>query len=182
LGKQPDAVRTLLEGHTAGLKSALDKERAARKKKDDEVAAADLKRKQAELSETERLKAQLGEAEKAKLQAEARASDLAIRHAVELAATKLKFHRPEDAYALMDLSGVSIGDDGKVAGVDETLKALVKERAYLVDQGGSAPDTDAAKRGSGKGVTEAERIAAWRELGLTHAVRAATATQQTTKQ
>jgi len=151
LEKQPAEIKALYEAHTGGLKSALQKERDARKKQDEDVKAAEAKRKQAELSELDQLKAKIADSEKAKVDAEARANDALIRHAVEMAATRMKFHRPEVAYQLLDLAEVSIGDDGKVVGVDEALKKLVKDNAYLVNNSAdSQQDTDAGKRGQGK--------------------------------
>jgi predicted KAP-like P-loop ATPase len=152
LEKQPAEAKTLYEAHTSGLKSALQKERDARKRQTDEIGAAEAKRRQAELSEVEQLKAKIAESEKAKADAEARVNDALIRHAVEMAANKLKFHRPEVAYQLLDLAEVSIDEDGKVSGVDEALKKLVKENAYLVNTGAEAlqQETDASKRGQGK--------------------------------
>jgi vacuolar-type H+-ATPase subunit I/STV1 len=131
--------------------SAVNKESAGRRKKIEEIEAAEAKRKQAELSELEQLKAKLAEQEKARLAAESKANEALIRHAVEMAAATMKFHNPEVAYHLLDLAEVSIGEDGKVAGVEDALKKLVKSNPYLVGNGtAAAPETDASKRGIGK--------------------------------
>jgi len=131
--------------------SAVNKESAGRRKKIEEIEAAEAKRKQAELSELDQLKAKLAEQEKARLEAEGKASEALIRHAVEMAAATMKFHNPEIAYHLLDLAEVSIGEDGKVAGVEDALKKLIKSNPYLVDNGAAAAvETDAGKRGSGK--------------------------------
>jgi len=130
--------------------SAVNKESAGRRKKIEEIEAAETKRKQAELSELDQLKVKLAEQEKARLEAEGKASEALIRHAVEMAAATMKFHNPEVAYHLLDLAEVSIGEDGKVAGVEDALKKLVKSNPYLVGNGTAAPETDAGKRGSGK--------------------------------
>jgi len=129
--------------------SAVNKESAGRRKKIEEIEAAEAKRKQAELSELDQLKAKLAEQEKARLEAEGKASEALIRHAVEMAAATMKFHNPEVAYHLLDLAEVSIGEDGKVAGVEDALKKLVKGNPYLVGNGtAAAPNTDASARGS----------------------------------
>jgi hypothetical protein len=129
--------------------SAVNKESAGRRKKIDEIETAEAKRKLAELSELEQLKVKLAEQEKARLVAESRANEALIRHAVEMAAVGLKFHNPEIAYHLLDLAEVSIGEDGKVAGVEDALKKLIKSNPYLVGNGtAAAPDTDASRRGT----------------------------------
>jgi len=130
---------------------AVNSESAGRRKKLEEIEAAEAKRKQAELSELDQLKAKLAEQEKARLVAEGKASEALIRHAVEMAAATMKFHNPEIAYHLLDMAEVSIGEDGKVTGVEDALKKLVKSDPYLVGNGtAAAPETDAGKRGTGK--------------------------------
>ena len=129
---------------------AVNAESAGRRKKIEEIEAAEAKRKLAELSELDQLKAKLAVQEKARLEAEGKASEALIRHAVEMAAATMKFHNPEIAYHLLDLAEVSIGEDGKVAGVEDALKKLVKSNPYLVGNGTApAPNTDASARGSG---------------------------------
>lgn len=130
---------------------AVNTESAGRRKRLEEIEAAEAKRKQAELSELDQLKDKLAEQEKARLVAESKASEALIRHAVEMAAVGMKFHNSEIAYRLLDLAEVSLGEDGKVAGVEDALKKLVKSNPYLVGNGtAAAPETDAGKRGSGK--------------------------------
>jgi hypothetical protein len=130
---------------------AVNAESAGRRKKLEEIEAAEAKRKQAELSEVDQLKAKLAVQEKARLEAEAKMSEALIQHAVEMIAAGMKFHKPAVAYALLDLAGISIGEDGKVTGAEDALKKLVKEHSYLVDTGATAaPETDASIRGSGR--------------------------------
>jgi hypothetical protein len=130
---------------------AVNAESAGRRKKLEEIEAAEAKRKQAELSELDQLKVKLAEQEKARLAAESKADEALIRHAVEMAAATMKFHNPEIAYHLLDLAEVSLGEDGKVAGVEDALKKLIKSNPYLVGTGtAAAVETDADKRGSGK--------------------------------
>ncbi|MDR3572868.1 MAG: hypothetical protein P4L50_03320 [Anaerolineaceae bacterium] len=118
-----------------------------------ELADYVKKQKQSEsdqLSEVEKLKKQNLdlETEKNKIAEEAKVSR--IRSAVETAAAKLNFHKPEDAYALADTQEIKIGDDGKITGVDESLKALVKDRPYLVDTGKQKPpNTNSGSGGDG---------------------------------
>jgi len=144
-----EELQAELEGLRQQLKT-VNSESAGRRKKLEEIEAAEAKRKLAELSELDQLKAKLAEQEKARLEAESRANEALIRHAVEMAAATMKFHNPEIAYHLLDLAEVSIGEDGKVAGVEDALKKLIKSNPYLVDAGAAAPETDAGKRGSGK--------------------------------
>ncbi|HSW63418.1 MAG TPA: hypothetical protein VLH56_08920 [Dissulfurispiraceae bacterium] len=166
LTKQSDDVRKLYEEHTTGLKSALESERKANKdssaavKKLKELEEAEAKRKQAELSEMEKLKAQLAETEAKHRTALEQHQKGMIKSAVLMAATTANFQKPEDAYALMDLSMVEISDEDKVTGVKEALEALVKERPYLIKS--SKPDSvniDATNKGGSGGEPDDKRKA-----------------------
>lgn len=126
---------------------------AEKKAADFEKAEAD--RKKAELSETERLKAEKAEAESRAAAAEQRATDTLMRTRFELAATKAGAVDAEAAFRLADLSGVTVGEDGNVQGLDAAVEALKTSRAFLfgstkptaVGSGGGNPggDTTGAK-------------------------------------
>ena len=118
------------------------------------------------LSEQERLQKRLAELEQEHTQVLADMEALRLRHAVERAASKLGFRNPEDAYQLADLSGVQIGEDGAVEGVEAALKALAKERPYLLRQqeNGQGASIDATQ--SGKGKTEPDLEALQRRFGI----------------
>ena len=59
-------------------------------------------------------------------QLETQFQEYRIGHAVERAANELGFAHPQDALALVDFSGLTIDDDGKVTGFDEQLKQLAE--------------------------------------------------------
>jgi len=156
LAEQPEDVQKMYKEHTSGLKSALDKERAANKgvaeklKRLADLEAAEKKRKEAEMSELDKAKAKLAEAEQKLAQQTKEMNTFRIKHAVEITAGKLGFQNPEDAYQLADLSAVEITDEGKVAGVEEALKALAKSRPYLLKASTTThPNIDANTRGAG---------------------------------
>jgi len=57
--------------------------------------------------------------------------ELRIQNAF-LASNTYKWHDPEAALALADLSNVVIGEDGKVTGLKEALEALAKSKPFLL--------------------------------------------------
>ena len=73
------------------------------------------------------------------------------------------------AFALMDKSGVKIGDDGTVSGVQEALEALTQAKPWLVKQAASASGTGSAgnfPRGNGgENADFASRLAEARASG-----------------
>jgi multidrug efflux pump subunit AcrA (membrane-fusion protein) len=120
-----------LERARAALRKA-NRESAERRRRLQELETAETARRQAELTETERLKQQLADAQAQAQQAQAQARETLIRTAVEMAAARAGFQTPADALALADLSGVSVDDAGQVQGVEAAIKALAKDRAYLL--------------------------------------------------
>ena len=112
------------------------------------LEAAEKKRAQAEMSEVERLTAQNKELAETLQALEQERQTLILRSAVERAAAALGFHNPADAYGLADLSGVEV-DNGEVSGVDKALKALAKQRPYLI-RAVEKPEIDSSKRSEGK--------------------------------
>lgn len=106
-------------------------------------AAADelAKIKEAQLSETEKLTKKLAELETAKAQAETRTRETLIRSAVISEAAKLNFNDPEDAYRLIDVTGLTIADNGKVEGAADAVKALAESRKYLIKNGNPSLST-----------------------------------------
>ena len=154
--KQPAEVKAAWEKHVGGLKSALDKERKAAKKRQEDQEAAEKKKREGEMSEVEKLTARFNEAEKARLEAEARVNDLTLRQAFYDAAEEVKAvfasaQARKDAWRLSDVASVTIGDDGKVAGMAEVIKAMQKSHGYLFGPPPApASGIDAEKRGEQK--------------------------------
>jgi hypothetical protein len=135
-GETPTGDGEDMAAKMARMEAALRKanaEAADRRIKLQEFEEAEKKRQEAELSETERLKKQLDEAKAERERLLANMQETQMRSAVERAAATMRFHDPADAYALADLSSVTV-EDGKVNGVDAALKALAKAKPHLVRQ------------------------------------------------
>ncbi len=113
-----------------------------------ELQAAEDEKKRTELTEIERFKADLEKEQGAKQTLESELTTLResvkqerIRNAFISAATTAKIAYIDDAWSLADKSGISVGDDGNVAGVDEVVKALVESKPFLVEQKQTQPRT-----------------------------------------
>lgn len=96
-------------------------------------------KQRAEMTELERLQKDLeakGETEQTlakqleELQSQVKSEK--IRNEFIKVATSNQIAYLDDAYSLADLSAVTIGEDGKVVGMDEAIKALVDNKPYLV--------------------------------------------------
>lgn len=160
-GETPDATTDSGESsETLTAEQALAELAATRlalKKANAEAAANRVKAKKLEDQEAARAAAEMSDLEKAqkaaadaqatleRYQQQAQADK--IRHAVEMAASKLNFHDPADAHALADLTTIAVGDDGKVSGAEEALKALAKAKPHLVKSEQAALDINASTRG-----------------------------------
>ena len=151
----------------AALKKA-NAEAAKRRKELERFQAEEQRRKDAELSDVEKAQRQAAEWQGKFDEISAALDGMRMRQAFyDAAATaKVAFANGlarQDAFDLSDLSGVEIGDDGAVSGMDEVLKALQKDRPHLfgvekkkdinADDGGdgkkkkgAAADDEAVKR------------------------------------
>ncbi len=90
---------------------------------------------------------------------------------VRAVGTELNIIDIDAAFALMDKSGVKVGDDGSVTGVKEALEALATARPWLVKQAAPSPSgtgsTGNFPRGNGgENADFASRLAAARALPL----------------
>ena len=101
---------------------------------------------QAQMSELEKAQAERDAAQAERDAALQQATDRLIRSAVVTEAAKLAFTDPGDAFAMVDLGDVTIGEDGEVTGVLEAVKALAQAKPYLIGRR-SAPATDAGAGG-----------------------------------
>jgi len=113
-----------------------------------ELQSAEDERKRGELTEVERIKADLERESGAKQTLESELSSLResvkqerIRNAFISAATTAKIAYIDDAWALADKAGISVGDDGNVTGVDDVIKALVESKPFLVELKPTQPRT-----------------------------------------
>jgi hypothetical protein len=108
------------------LKNRINK--AIKKTKED----LEAEKKKENLSELEKLKFEKEEADKKLIEATNKSNQMLIQSKVISVASKLKIRDPEAAFILMDKDDVSI-DNGKVLGIENSLKALIKEKPYLLD-------------------------------------------------
>lgn len=113
------------------------------KKKAEEYEKAEAERKKAEMTAQERL-----EAEKAEAQRKAQEAEEAAQRALSAANQRLiksefkllakeagiRADALEDAYKLADVSGVTVDEDGNIAGVKAVVDALIANKPYLVEQ------------------------------------------------
>ncbi len=109
-------------------------------------------------SESEKLQEHLAELERQnKALQEARKQD-AIRMAVIAEAQRAGWRDPNDAIRLLDADGIEITDQGEVKGVSDKLKAIAKEKPYLLQQSGGVGATNPG-RGHDTGETSEQRRA-----------------------
>lgn len=99
------------------------------KKTEEENAANKAKEN---MTEIERIKAEKAESDKRAVEATNRANKTLIRAEVISQATKLNIVDPSAAFALMDTENITIDDNGNVKGVSVSLKALIKDKPYLI--------------------------------------------------
>jgi hypothetical protein len=138
----------------------IEKKAKALEKRNAELEANEQKRKDAELSETERLKVQLAREQTEHQKTVAEMTTQRIKMAFLAEATKTNFNDPNDASSMADISTVTVEDDGKVKGVEEAVKALVKAKPYLIKKAGAAgfgPTNPGAGGEQGGGETDAEK-------------------------
>ena len=142
-----------MERIRAALKKA-NAEAAKRRKELERFQTEEQKRKDAELSDVERAQKLAQEWESQFDEISAALDGMRMRQAFyDAAATaKVTFANGlarQDAFDLSDLSGVEIGDDGAVSGMDEVLKALQKDRPHLFGTA-EKKDINAGDGGDGK--------------------------------
>ena len=166
LSAQPDDVRKAYEAHTGGLKSALDKERARNKKRDDDAAKAQQAEADKQLSEVERVKKQFDTLKAERDELAQRLKLSTARDALMVAAEKAKITfaskvAEQDALRFA-LEAAEIGDDGAIANAEDVIKSVIKEREYLTQSAQTQAQTNAAARGSSSTpVIDKATLSAW---------------------
>lgn len=134
---QADVDRIVGERATRASESAVSKLlKELGFEKPDELKAAVKAHKDAEdakKSELEKLQGAVTKAGEKQAQAEVKAAELEellqgerMRNAIVAKASELGFEVPGDAYALIDLAEVKVGEDGKVSGFEKALEELAK--------------------------------------------------------
>lgn len=166
LSAQPDDVRKAYEAHTGGLKSALDKERARNKKRDDDAAKAQQAEADKQLSEVERVKKQFDTLKAERDELAQRLKLSTARDALMIAAEKAKITfaskvAEQDALRFA-LEAAEIGDDGTISNAEDVIKSVIKEREYLTQPAQAQAQTNAAARGSSNApVIDKATLSAW---------------------
>lgn len=143
-------------------RAELEKVLARMKAADRRATAAEHKlreKEQAEMSELDRTKVMLEEAQKARDEADARYKSMVIENAFHRE-NKYSWHDVADAIAALDLSGVEVGEDGKVTGMAEAIKQVAKKKPHYVrskeeGDGATPPAANGATNGKRKGEGEA---------------------------
>jgi hypothetical protein len=92
--------------------------------------------------EAEKMQEQITKLQQERDNATERARLALIRSSFVAEASKAGYKNPEDVYHLADMSGVVIGDDGQVSGVDKAVEAVAGGAAM----GTKAPFTEAEIR------------------------------------
>lgn len=126
---------------------AANSESAQRRKRLDEYERAESARKEAEMTETQKLEKRAADAEAKNTQLSAELKTTRIKSEIKLLAIELGFADVEDAYNLIDKSGIEADDNG-VKGVKEALETLAKAKPYLIKQ--SKGDGVGTARGAAK--------------------------------
>ncbi len=157
LKSMPADVQEAYSKHVAGLTSALDKERKANKKRDDELTRKEQEARDAQLSEVERLKKQFDVTKAERDELAQRVKMAAARDVLLVAAEKAKITfasqlAQQDALRLA-LESAEIDDDGAIKDADKVMQAVIKDREYLVKPVTQAVETNATNRGKSNGQT-----------------------------
>lgn len=160
----PEDQRLKIEEHTTGLRTALIKERKLNpesKKALEELQKlkeADEKRKHDEMTVQQKAEADKKKAEDEAAQLRKDLQEERVKNAI-LAAAK-DFVDPQDAYAMIDRDLIETDKDGKVTGVEDAIKALVKAKPYLVGETNAQVfDINGGSKGKGsKGANQDEII------------------------
>lgn len=102
---------------------------------------------EANQSELEKAQQRAEEAERKATEAQQRARDALVRSSVIEAATKANAVDADSVLGLLDTSGIEIGDDGRVEGVEGAVKALLEAKPFLVGH----PPTPGSPGGTAEG-------------------------------
>lgn len=134
-------------------------------------------KEQAEMTELDRTKSQLEDQKTRADQAEAKLNAMIIENAFHRE-NKFIWHDVGDAVAALDLSGVEVGEDGKVSGMAKAIQDVVKRKPHYVKsnqeqdqgEGNGPPAANGANNGQrkgdpGKGVDAKKLVARFPALG-----------------
>ena len=147
-----------------------NRENAKRRKQLEAYEQAEAQRKQESMSELEKAQAALAELEKRAADAERGRKQALLEKAVIAKAGALRFNNAEDAIRFLDPERLEIGDDGQVIGLEDALKAIAKDRPYLLQQPGQVGATNPG-RGNVEGETDAQKRARLWGVGASDPLR-----------
>ncbi len=147
-----------------------NRENAKRRKQLEAYEQAEAQRKQESMSELEKAQAALAELEKRAADAERGRKQALLEKAVIAKAGALRFNNAEDAIRFLDPEKLEIGDDGQVIGLEDALKAIAKDRPYLLQQPGQVGATNPG-RGQVEGETDAQKRARLWGVGASDPLR-----------
>jgi len=134
---------------TAAALSTANSEAATNRRELKKFREAEEARQQAAMSDLEKERKRADDAEAREKSALEQAKTTALKAAFETAAYKAGVAHPEDVYLLADKGAVNIGDDGKISGVDEAVKALVAAGRVPMSNRQTAPSLDGGAGGNG---------------------------------
>jgi hypothetical protein len=163
LGLTEDQATAVIKAHTEELKGYVPKTRfdeviEERNGLRDQVAERDkqIKALGESAGDNQALKDQVAQLQadnkKAADEYAANIAQIRLDNAVDLALAGAKARNPKTVKALLDLSKSKVGDDGKVEGLEDQIKAIQKSDAYLFDSGEPAkPQYKGVKPQDGNG-------------------------------
>lgn len=119
------------------LDKALERMRAAdRAKSTAEATLAELQKQLREYEDKDKTELERAQRDAQEAQARAEAAEANLKkervNNAFLLNNTVAWHNPQTALSLLDLSDVTIGDDGSVKGIDKAIDALSKSDPYLV--------------------------------------------------
>lgn len=127
----------------------LRQEAAGHRKRATDAEAELQKIKDAQLSETERAKKEAADAQAKAQKLEADYKAAIVRAEIAVLGTGLKIVDADAAYRLIDQAAIQFDDQGKPTNVKALLDQLVKDKPYLVAQGGpTTPPNNPGRSGT----------------------------------
>lgn len=136
-------------------------EYAEKLKRLEEFEKAEEERKKAALSETERLLAEKEEAEKLAAEREEAAkkafesaNQRILNTEIRAAARALEANDLNDVLTLLDKSGIEVGDNGEVKGVEEAVRALKESKPWMFKKSVGADAAGGGNPGKNPSVSE----------------------------
>lgn len=140
----------------ADVEKALERMRAAdRAKSAAEQRAAELETKIREYEDKDKTELEKAQRDAEEARAKAAAAEESLKRErinnAFLTSNTVQWHNPATALSLLDLSEVTISEDGTVKGIEKAIEALSKSDPYLVKPEGETKGADLPPSGSNVG-------------------------------